>query len=177
LRKTVAPPNVSACDGGFRLLTLISLARIGHFDLLPKLFERVLISTEVYNEVVVVGAGMPGANQVSHASWIDVVPVWNAAALSLALKETGLGALELSAVLLARELGADLVLLDECKARRYAAVQEMPVIGCIGVLERLFRGGHLSGLREAYIWLLAERVRIDLATLQHSLKKFNLPPL
>jgi uncharacterized protein len=95
---------------------LISLARIGHFDLLPKLFERVLISTEVYNEVVVVGAGMPGANQVSHASWIDVVPVRNAAALSLALKETGLGAGELSAVLLARELGADLVLLDECKA-------------------------------------------------------------
>jgi uncharacterized protein len=90
---------------------LIALARIGHLDLLPKLFERVLISTEVYHEVVIAGAGMPGATQVSQAGWIDVVPVRDAAALSLALKETGLGAGELSAVLLAAETGADLVLL------------------------------------------------------------------
>jgi predicted nucleic acid-binding protein len=91
--------------------------------------------------------------------------------------ETGLGAGELSAVQLAKETGADLVLLDELKARRYAIAQELPVIGCIGILENLFRAGHLADLREAYIRLLAEKIRIDLATLQHSLMKFNLPPL
>jgi uncharacterized protein len=40
---------------------LISLARIGHLDLLPKLFERVLIPTEVYNEIVIDGAGKTGS--------------------------------------------------------------------------------------------------------------------
>ena len=122
---------------------LISLARIGHFDLLPKLFKRVLISTEVYNEVVISGAGMPGAREVARTDWIEVRPVRNTAALKLAMKETGLGSGELSSVLLAREAGADVILLDERKARRYAAAQGLPV----------------------------------LATLQHSLMKFNLPPL
>jgi predicted nucleic acid-binding protein len=156
---------------------LIALARIGHFDLLPSLFERVLVSTEVYNEVVIAGAGMPGARQVSEADWIEVASVRNTAALSLALQETGLGAGELSAVFLARETEADLVLLDEWKARRYAVAQKLTVIGCVGILESLFRTGRLDDLRESYSRLLAEKIRIDLATLQRSLMKFKLPPL
>jgi len=156
---------------------LIALARIGYFDLLPKLFGRMLVTPEVYNEVVIAGAGMPGAKEVSRADWIEVTAVRNAAALRLAIRETGLGAGELSAILLARETGADLVLMDEWKARRYAAAQELTVIGCIGILESLFRAGYLGDLREAYIWLLAEKIRIDLATLQCSLMKFKLPPL
>jgi predicted nucleic acid-binding protein len=91
--------------------------------------------------------------------------------------ETGLGAGELSAVLLARETGADVILLDERKARRYAVAQGLPVFGCIGILESLFRGGYLGDLREAYVWMLAEKIRVDLAALQLSLTKFNLPPL
>lgn len=38
---------------------LIALARIGRLDLLLRLFERVLVSVEAYNEVVIAGAGMP----------------------------------------------------------------------------------------------------------------------
>jgi predicted nucleic acid-binding protein len=41
----------------------------------------------------------------------------------------------LSAILLTKEAWADRVLLDEWKTRRYAATQESPVIGCIGILE------------------------------------------
>jgi len=51
---------------------LITLARINCFDLLPKLYGRVYISTEVYNEVVIAGAGLAGATQVAHADWIEV---------------------------------------------------------------------------------------------------------
>jgi len=34
------------------------------------------ISTEVYNEVVIAGAGLPGATQVAQADWIEVRPVY-----------------------------------------------------------------------------------------------------
>ena len=54
---------------------LITLARIGCFDLLPKLYSRVYISSEVYKEVAVDGAGLPGATQVAQADWIEVSPV------------------------------------------------------------------------------------------------------
>jgi predicted nucleic acid-binding protein len=54
---------------------LIALAKIGCFDLLKGLYPRLHISGEVYAEIVVAGAGMPGASQVAKSDWIEVVPI------------------------------------------------------------------------------------------------------
>ena len=51
---------------------LITLARVGHLESLHKMYDLIHISTEVYNEVVIAGAGMPGAAAVSKADWIRV---------------------------------------------------------------------------------------------------------
>jgi predicted nucleic acid-binding protein len=100
---------------------LITLARLGHLDLLRKLYENVYISTEVYNEVVISGAGMPGAAAVSKAEWIHVTPVTNAEELAETRAKLGLGAGEVSAVFLAKEIHADLTLMDEWKGRRLSS--------------------------------------------------------
>lgn len=126
---------------------LINLARIGCFDLLPKLYGRVYISREVYNEVAVDGAGLPGATQVAQAAWIEVSPVQDTDGLASAIAETGLGVGELSAVALATEMSAGLVLIDEWKARRYAQREGLPVIGCVGILEDLYEQGKLTDLK------------------------------
>jgi predicted nucleic acid-binding protein len=156
---------------------LISLARIGHFDLLPKLYGIVVIPTEVYNEVVIAGAGLPGAKQAAGANWIQATAVRDSAALKLAVEKTGLGTGEVSAVILAKELAADLLLVGEWKARRYAMAESLSVQGCIGILESFHRRGLLPDLRGAYIRLLAEKIRVNLQALQDSLAKFKLPPL
>jgi uncharacterized protein len=156
---------------------IITFARIGYLDLLPKVYGRIYISTEVYNEVVVAGAGLPGATQAAQADWIDATPVQNTEGLAIAIANIGLGPGELSAVVLATELSADLVLIDEEQARRYAAAQGLNVTGCIGILESLYRRGDLIDLRGAYIQMLAQKFRIDIPTLQHSLAKFKLSPL
>ncbi len=83
---------------------LIALARIGHLDSLHTLYPLVLIPAEVYNEVVVAGAGMPGAAAVAKADWIRVSEVQDTEGLAQATSRTGLGAGEVSAVLLAKEL-------------------------------------------------------------------------
>ena len=70
---------------------LIALARIDHLDLVPKLYENIAIPTEVYNEVVIAGAGLPGASQVARAEWIQITPVRDTAAIRLAVEKTGLG--------------------------------------------------------------------------------------
>lgn len=41
---------------------LIALALINRLDLLRVLFDEVVVPAEVYNEVVVQGAGKPGAS-------------------------------------------------------------------------------------------------------------------
>ena len=53
----------------------------------------------------------------------------------------GLGAGERGAILLAKALPANLVLLDEWKARRVAQEAGLSVIGCLGVLEAGARKG------------------------------------
>ena len=69
---------------------LIALARIGHFDLLPKLYGIIVIPTEVYSEVVIAGAGLPGAKQTAAANWIQITAVRDAAALKMAVEKRDL---------------------------------------------------------------------------------------
>ncbi|HYL73254.1 MAG TPA: hypothetical protein VEU96_03565 [Bryobacteraceae bacterium] len=64
---------------------LITLARTGCLDLLPKLYGRIYISTEVYNEVVIKGAGLPGATLPAQADWIEVRRVQDIAGLAAAI--------------------------------------------------------------------------------------------
>jgi predicted nucleic acid-binding protein len=156
---------------------LIALSRIGHLDLLAQLFETVHISMEVYDEVVIVGAGRPGAKSVPLASWIKVTPVQSLADLEKTIEETELGAGEVSTVQLARELGIEVVLIDERRARGYAEAKGLITLGCIGILETLHRKGALPDLRSAYMRLLEQKFRIELRMLQQSLRDFKLPLL
>jgi predicted nucleic acid-binding protein len=56
---------------------LINLARIGHLDLLRAVYGELVIPQAVWEEIVVEGAGQPGAEQVRQANWIRVHTVTN----------------------------------------------------------------------------------------------------
>jgi uncharacterized protein len=155
---------------------LITLARIGHLDALHKLYETVHIPTEVYDEVVIVGAGMPGAAAVSKADWFNVTPVQDAAGLAKAIVKTGLGRGEVSAIYLAKELVADLTLMDERKSRSLALEEGLSVASCVGILEEVYRRGEIKDLRQIYEELL-RHIRVDLRTLKASLRKLGLKTL
>jgi uncharacterized protein len=156
---------------------LITLARIRCFDLLRKLYNKIYIPREVYKEVVIDGATLPGAAEVSRSDWIEVRVVQNIDNVAAAVVKFGLGTGEVSAIVLAKELGADVVLIDDWKARRCAFEEGLRVVGCIGILEDLYAKGHLSDLRVAYQQLIYQKTRIDLQTLNRSLAEFNLNPL
>jgi predicted nucleic acid-binding protein len=75
----------------------IALARIEILNLLPEVFPRVHIPLEVFTEVVEAGTGRPGAQQVTDASWVQVMPVRNRAELIASIEESGLGPGEVAA--------------------------------------------------------------------------------
>ena len=54
---------------------LIAFAVIGQFDLLRQVYGSLSIPQAVYDEVVVQGAGQPGAAEVQGANWIRVEAV------------------------------------------------------------------------------------------------------
>jgi predicted nucleic acid-binding protein len=156
---------------------LIALARIGRLNLLASLFKRILIPAEVEREVTIAGRGLAGAEEVRNASWIEVAPQKYPADPSLTQACQNLGAGERGAILLAKSLPADLVLLDEWKARGIAQDAGLSIVGCLGILEAGARRGFVADLREAYIDLLRQGIRFEIKLLQDSLARLGLPKL
>ena len=156
---------------------LIVLAKLNVFDLLPKLYPHVYISAEVYAEVVVAGAGLPGASSVAKAEWIEVKPIQNPVELVAAESKFNIGVGELSTIILARELKAELTLVDDLRARRLAKSEGFEIRGAVGLLELLYRRGDISDLRSTFQQLLSHSVYVDRALLNRRLQLLGLAPL
>ena len=97
---------------------LIALAQIGHFDLLRLLSGQVIIPPAVRAEI---------QDEVSLAvltasNWISVQPVHDSLAVQLLREELDAG--ESAAIILARELDADLILIDE-RAAHLSAIKPL----------------------------------------------------
>jgi hypothetical protein len=155
---------------------LVILAKIGCFDLLNKLFRRLDISAEVYHEVVVAGAGLPGATEVASAKWVEVRNLQNQADLLVAQQNYALGVGELSTILLGKELHANAVLLDDYKARELATAKGLQVRGSVGLLETFYLRGYLTDLRATFRQLLTDSY-IDQRLLDRRLRALGLPLL
>jgi predicted nucleic acid-binding protein len=156
---------------------LITLAKVGCFELLHKLFAEITISREVWNEVVVKGPSRPGSVETAQADWIQVASLANPTELPAWQSTYNLGAGEVSTILLAKELSARLTLIDERKARTLAVNEGLTLSGSIAVLESGYRKKYLNDLRETYLALLAAKIWIDQKKLNQSLASLGLPPL
>ncbi len=155
---------------------LVILTKLGCFDLLNKLFRRIDISAEVHHEVVVAGAGLPGATEVANAKWVEVRNLQNQADLLAAQQNYALGVGELSTILLGKELHANAVLLDDYKARKLATAEGLQVRGSVGLLETLYLRGYLTDLRATFRQLLTDSY-IDQRLLDRRLRALGLPLL
>lgn len=156
------------------------MARLGLFELTKYLFKKILISQEVWDEVVINGAGLPGSEEVQQASqsgWIRVEPIAGSEQLRTWRNHYTLGAGELATIILARELQADFALMDERRARNLALSEGVNVLGSIGIIELGYQKGEVSELRQVYHKLLSSGAYMNRKLLNHSLAKYNLPPL
>jgi len=111
---------------------LINLARIGKLDLLRQLYHELTIPNAVWHEVVVEGAGQPGADQVKNAVWIKTQAATNKHLVRALQQELDEG--EAEAIALALEIGAELLLMDERLGRETARHLGLRFIGLIGIL-------------------------------------------
>ena len=112
---------------------LIGLAFIGRLELLRELFDEVYIPQAVFDETVTFGHRESKAkDEVSNAHWIHVVEVKDRLAVNVLLDEMDLG--EVETIILASEMNADWVLMDEKKGRRKLAQLKIPKIGTLGIL-------------------------------------------
>lgn len=121
---------------------LIELSKIGQLDLLSAVYRSILIPEEVYVEVVVNGTGKPGAAEVENADWIICQPVTDKEQVIILHNSVPIGLGECGTIVLAQEIGAEKVIIDDRVARHVAISRNLSVIGTIGVL-RIAKARHI----------------------------------
>ena len=144
-------PTISVADTG----PLRYLVAIGEIQLLPALFGKVLVPDAVLNEITHPNAPLHLLN------WAQYPPDWvELKIVSSPFSCPRLGKGECSAIGLALEVGAEVIMLDDRDARKAAVIQGLNVIGTIGILELGARSGRLN-MRSALKKLLATNFRIS----------------
>jgi len=122
------------------------LLAIGHVDILPRLFGKVLVPNAVRNELF-----HPTVSAAVH-DWITGVPAWLVVTQVHAIDDVALQALdagERDAIGLALSLHADLILIDERKGTAVALGKGFEVIGTLGILSLAARR-RLIDLEDAF---------------------------
>lgn len=138
---------------------LFALSKIDKLCLLQRLFSELHIPPAVYAEVVTRAPEHPGASQIRRAAWIITTRLEDATKVRYLRTELDLG--EAEALVLAEELNADWVLLDESKARRIAKALDIPYIGTVGLLLLAKRRGYIPELRPLLDQLRSQRFHLS----------------
>ena len=138
------------------------LILIQQTDLLPQLFDRVLIPPAVFEELQHQEAPEPVRRWfAAPPSWLQVQGLRSTPDASLDHPDPG----EREAITLAEELRADQLLLDDADARREAARRSLPFIGTLGVLREAARR-ELLDLRAALLQLQETSFYVDPALIR-----------
>ncbi len=107
------------------------LLLIGQIDLIPCLFQQIIIPDVVRDEMLDPSAPLVLQQWIAHSpSWLTVQTVSGV--------DTTLNALdpgEQAAITLAQTLPADLLIIDERLGRRVASDRGIPIIGTLGILD------------------------------------------
>ena len=125
---------------------LIGMASIQRFDLLHHLFGAVHIAQAVYDEIVQAGdLKQIAVREVSTSTWLKTVSVGDRLAVDVLLDELDLG--EAETIVLAREVNADWVIMDEKKGRQKLAQLGLSKIGTLGILLKAKQVGLLTHIK------------------------------
>lgn len=146
---------------------LSELAKVGHLNLLRDVFGEIIIPQEVYNEVTT--GTHPAVAAVKSANWIEVRAVSDSQKVSALQAGTGLDLGECAAIVLAEELGAEQLLVDDLGARREAKSRNLPIIGTVGTLLLAKQQGLIPSVKEILDNLIAQGKYISQSLYHNSL--------
>jgi len=131
---------------------ILNLGLIGHLHLLASLYREVLIPPAVYQEL---RRSVRDEHLVDLGSnpWITVVSAQNQEHVRELSDQLDAG--EAEAIVLALEKRADLLLVDERRARRVAAALGLRVTGLLGILVEAQRAGLVERVKPVLDDLIA----------------------
>ena len=139
---------------------IIALASVGQLNLLKKIYEEIIIPEAVDNEIM----SEPAKTLVSTSNWIRVEKIKGITqknSFSARLHEG-----EVEVILLAQELNADLLIMDDNAAKKTAKYLGLTVTGTMGVLLKAKEKGLISEVKPLLNGLLEDGLYVS-ATVQN----------
>lgn len=121
---------------------ILSLASVGHLDVLRQMFGRITLAPAVYAEIKAKPAF--GFSEVD-ADWVEVQAIEGRAYRDTLLSTLDPG--EAETLVLARDLSADWVIIDEDLGYRMAVQSGLPAVRTLSLLLRAKQTGLLSEVR------------------------------
>lgn len=129
---------------------ITNLIQIGQLHLLQQLFEQIIIPKKVYQEL----SNYEHHQVIKKHKWIIVKEVTNKQAVRQLSTYLDLG--EAEAIVLAKELQAHLLIIDERKGRKIALEQGLEIIGLLGILVQSKQAGYVHKLKPILDQLIDE---------------------
>jgi len=146
---------------------LIVLLKINKLSILKDLFEKIVIPEAVYKEIT---TKEPDKLIFDKLKWIKTRSVRNIEMTAFLEKLVDRG--EAEAIVLSRELNTTL-LIDDAKARKYAKLLNIDVIGTLGLLKIAKKNGLIQSVRKVIEDMLAEGYYIEDKLVRKILKDVN----
>lgn len=134
---------------------LISLYKIDKLNLLKKLYSHVYVPYGVYEELSVDGKH----NFLAGVDFITIQKIENKEAKKFF--RTSLHKGEVEVMILAEEINADLCLIDDLLARKYAKYLGYTVSGTMGILLKSKEKDHIAEIKPLLDGLLDNGIYID----------------
>lgn len=122
---------------------IISLLKLSQLNILKELYSEVLLPYAVFQEIEA-GKNKMYYQDLSIIDWIKIVEIQDRNALKYFLDlDTG----EAEAIVLATEIRADLIIIDEKLGRFHAKHADLKVTGTIGILVKAKKQGIVKDLK------------------------------
>jgi predicted nucleic acid-binding protein len=148
---------------------LSELSKIGRLELLRDIYQEIIISQEVYSELLT--GNHPAVIAVKSASWIKVHNVSNYQLIQQLQLETGLDLGESSAIILAEELKADQLLIDEKLGRKIAQARGLPILGLVAIIVLTKEQGLINSVKDILDALMSNGTRISNTLYEYALRR------
>ncbi len=138
---------------------LIALNKVGKLNLLKEIYGEIIIPYAVYEEVIIKPKLKDIDDFIQNSGFIKIVRIKNNEAKEFFQPSLHKG--EIEVMILAREEKADLSIIDDLLARKYAKYHNLKITGTIGVLIKAKETGLIPEIKPIIDELINSGIYID----------------
>ena len=150
---------------------LIALCHVNKLSVLKQLYGEITIPKAVYDEISVKSDSVCKKEVDESLEWIHIQNIKNDMAKAMFKSQLHEG--EVEVMILAMEQQADVVIIDDQNAKKYAKYLNLPVTGTLGIFIKAKKNGFITELKPILDIMVKNGIYIKPSLIELCLKQVN----